>query len=209
MTIPEENPTDDELASLMNDSENLNASEEGTAGVEAGIPPEVVSKDGAASDEETFSMDDFDEEMTTAPSEGNNEPETVLPVGNQVETVADGPPPGISSSVDKPEESPPSSSPSPSIVQNGSGDVSEFRKSLSNLSRQLEIDKLAFLHKSLANKGENLPSLDQIADDIHGNSSLYPDGDLDTYSHRPSARLEGWISGLSFGSNRRAKKFSK
>ena len=93
MTIPEENPTDDELASLMNDSENLNASEEGTAGVEAGIPPEVVSKDGAASDEETFSMDDFDEEMTTAPSEGNNEPETVLPVGNQVETVADGPPP--------------------------------------------------------------------------------------------------------------------
>ncbi|NDH27596.1 MAG: hypothetical protein EBY35_15535, partial [Rhodobacteraceae bacterium] len=42
-------------------------------------------------------------------------------------------------------------SPSPSFKEeeNGAGDVSEFRKSLANLSRQLEIDKLAFLHKTL------------------------------------------------------------
>ncbi len=209
MTIPEENPTDDELAGLMSDSENSNLSDEETAGVERGIPPEVANKEEAISEEETFSMDDFDEEMTTASSGIKSAREADLPVEAQQEKVTD-----VSSAeslprVDSVEDSVLESPPSSTTAQNGSGDVSEFRKSLSNLSRQLEIDKLAYLHKSLSEKGENLPSLDHIADDIHGSSSLSPDGDLDSYSHRPAARLEGWISGLSFGSNRRAKKFSK
>lgn len=208
MTIPEENPTDDELADLMNDSESSDVSDEAAAGVEAGIPPEVPSEDGPVSNEETFSMDDFDEEMSTSIPQAGTEPETKKPgfkTSEQEEVVAVSDPSGVSS----PEEMVAAPSPSFKEKQNGAGDVAEFRKSLANLSRQLEIDKLTFLHKTLSENGESLPSLEQIADDIHGNSSLCPDGDLDSYSHRPAARLEGWISGLSFGASRRAKKFSK
>jgi len=208
MTIPEENPTDDELADLMNDSESSDVSDEAAAGVEAGIPPEVPSEDGPVSNEETFSMDDFDEEMSTSIPQAGTEPETKKPgfkTSEQEEVVAVSDPSGVAS----PEEMVAAPSPSFKEKQNGAGDVAEFRKSLANLSRQLEIDKLTFLHKTLSEKGESLPSLEQIADDIHGNSSLCPDGDLDSYSHRPAARLEGWISGLSFGASRRAKKFSK
>jgi len=208
MTIPEENPTDDELADLMNDSESSDVSDEAAAGVEAGIPPEVPSEDGPVSNEETFSMDDFDEEMSTSIPQAGTEPETKKPgfkTSEQEEVVAVSDPSGVAS----PEEMVAAPSPSFKEKQNGAGDVAEFRKSLANLSRQLEIDKLTFLHKTLSENGESLPSLEQIADDIHGNSSLCPDGDLDSYSHRPAARLEGWISGLSFGASRRAKKFSK
>ena len=208
MTIPEENPTDDELADLMNDSESSDVSDEAAAGVEAGIPPEVPSEDGPVSNEETFSMDDFDEEMSTSIPQAGTEPETKKPgfkTSEQEEVVAVSDPSGVSS----PEEMVAAPSPSFKEKQNGAGDVAEFRKSLANLSRQLEIDKLTFLHKTLSEKGDSLPSLGQIANDIHGNSSLCPDGDLDSYSHRPAARLEGWISGLSFGASRRAKKFSK
>jgi len=208
MTIPEENPTDDELADLMNDSEASDVSDEAVAGVEAGIPPEVPSEDGPVSNEETFSMDDFDEEMSTSIPHTSAEPETKKPnikTSEQEEVVAVSDPSGVAS----PEEMVAAPSPSFKEKQNGAGDVAEFRKSLANLSRQLEIDKLTFLHKTLSENGESLPSLEQIADDIHGNSSLCPDGDLDSYSHRPAARLEGWISGLSFGASRRAKKFSK
>ena len=208
MTIPEENPTDDELADLMNDSEASDVSDEAVAGVEAGIPPEVPGEDGPVSNEETFSMDDFDEEMSTSIPHTSAEPETKKPnikTSEQEEVVAVSDPSGVAS----PEEMVAAPSPSFKEKQNGAGDVAEFRKSLANLSRQLEIDKLTFLHKTLSENGESLPSLEQIADDIHGNSSLCPDGDLDSYSHRPAARLEGWISGLSFGASRRAKKFSK
>jgi hypothetical protein len=38
---------------------------------------------------------------------------------------------------------------------------------------------------------------------------LHALGDHDLYSKRPIARLQGWISGLSFGFARRAKKFSR
>ena len=89
------------------------------------------------------------------------------------------------------------------------GDVAQFRKSLAGLSRQLELDRLTLLHKTLSGNGKNLPTLSQIADDISGNRPLTPDGDCDEYGKRSSARLEGWVSGLSFGTNRRAKKFPK
>ncbi|HAW96995.1 MAG TPA: hypothetical protein DCX67_00510 [Opitutae bacterium] len=80
---------------------------------------------------------------------------------------------------------------------------------MAGLSRQLELDRLALLHKTLSGNGEKLPTLDQIADDISGANPLTPDGDCDEYGSRSSARLEGWVSGLSFGVNRRAKKFPR
>ena len=208
MTIPEENPTDNELADLMNDSEMSDVSDEAIAGVEAGIPPEVPGEDGPVSDEETFSMDDFDEEMSTSTASGNLDSK---PIKADIDAVDQNDVVSASGSADSdiPEEEVAGLSPSYKEEQNSAGDVAEFRKSLANLSRQLEIDKLTLLHKSLSENGESLPSLGQIANDIHGNSSLCPDGDLDSYSHRPAARLEGWISGLSFGASRRAKKFSK
>jgi hypothetical protein len=92
---------------------------------------------------------------------------------------------------------------------NGDGDVATFRQSLSNLSRQLEIDRLAFLHKRLEEQGEQLPSLREIASDISGEKMIKPIGDCDLFSKRPTARLDGWISGFSFGVNKRSKKFSK
>ena len=44
--------------------------------------------------------------------------------------------------------------PSSKETTNGLGGVAEFRKTLANLSRQLEIDRLAFLHKSLEDRGD-------------------------------------------------------
>ena len=84
-----------------------------------------------------------------------------------------------------------------------------FEKTLSNLSRQLEIDRLAFLHQSMKDRGEKVPTSSQIAADIKGTKPLAPKGDNDEYGSRPTARLDGWVSGLSFGVSRRAKKFSK
>ena len=42
-----------------------------------------------------------------------------------------------------------------------------------------------------------------------GAKPLAAKGDCDQYGGRPTARLEGWVSGLSFGASRRAKKFNK
>jgi len=92
---------------------------------------------------------------------------------------------------------------------NGNGEVAQFRQTLANLSQQLEIDRLTFLHKKMESQGTQLPSLNEIASDITGDKLLTEDGDCDLYSQRPKARMAGWISGLSFGVNKRAKKFSK
>ena len=92
---------------------------------------------------------------------------------------------------------------------NGNGDVAQFRQTLSSLSEQLEIDRLAFLHKKVEDHGVNVPSLNEIASDISGEKMINSIGDSDLYSKRPRARMEGWISGLSFGISKRAKKFSK
>ena len=92
---------------------------------------------------------------------------------------------------------------------NGNGDVAQFRQTLASLSEQLEIDRLAFLHKNMEDHGVKVPSLNEIASDISGERMINSIGDTDLYSQRPKARMEGWISGLSFGISKRAKKFSK
>ena len=88
------------------------------------------------------------------------------------------------------------------------GSVAEFRETLSDLSRQIELDH-HILHQKALESGKQVVSLDDIASDINGSSLLFPKGDCDIYDDRPSSRLEGWVVGLSFGANRRAKKFSK
>ena len=59
--------------------------------------------------------------------------------------------------------------------------------------RQLELDKLAFLHNALKDQGEDLPSLDEIASDISGKKFLRPKGDFDLYE---SVLLLGSMDGF-------------
>lgn len=206
MSDSPEQPSDEELSELIDDEENTVDSESGEpeGAVEVGIPPAVDDEGDIDSSEEMFSMDDFDssEEVVDNPIEENIAQDE--PPSEELAPVED-------SSIS--EESPPepsSKATSEDIPEtNGSGGVAEFRKTLSNLSRQLEIDRLAFLHQAMKDRGEKVPSLSQIAADIQGTKPLAAKGDCDQYGGRPTARLEGWVSGLSFGANRRAKKFNK
>ena len=193
--------SDEDLASSISDdgrlsSEASDSSEDGM--VEAGIPPSIndPSDDGDL-DEEPFSVDDFDADMSI---EAEAEPS----IARTQEAIA---------SPIKEEKINPVNEPSVNLEQSvdnlPDGQVAEFRKTLSALSRQLEIDRLTFLYQRLHSDGNELPPLDRIASDIKGESALHPLGDQDLYSQRPLARLQGWISGLSFGVGRRAKKFSR
>ncbi len=202
MDTSSEDLNDQELADLMADPEVEDAGEdfgeEGGGIVEGGIPPEISNDPVVDSSEETLSIDDFEQSESNEPSQDQGN--SVVPASSVEPSVAE----PVVSAQPEPE------------VTNGSvphahdeGDVAQFRKSLANLSRQLELDRLALLHKKLSGNGEKLPTLGQIADDISGAKPLTPNGDCDQYGKRSTARLDGWLSGLSFGANRRAKKFPK
>jgi len=204
---PPEDTTDEQLADLIADPDTVDqsdANEDISAGsVEVGIPPQLNQEgDEVDSSEESFSINDFDEDFhaDTPPSqEVEKEASVDLPVEEaEIADSAEDQQSPIIENNNKPNSS-----------QNGDGDVAQFRQTLASLSRQLELDRLAFLHKSLQDSGEQLPSLNEIASDITGKRLIKPSGDLDQYGKRPAARLEGWLSGLSFGVSKRAKKFSK
>jgi hypothetical protein len=204
---PPEDTTDEQLADLIADPDTVDQSdaiEDISAGsVEVGIPPQLNQEgDGVDSSEESFSINDFDEDFhADNPSNQNVEKEDSvdLPVSEAE----------ITDSAEDQQNPIIENSNKPNSSQNGDGDVAQFRQTLASLSRQLELDRLAFLHKSLQDSGEQLPSLNEIASDITGKRLIKPSGDLDQYGKRPAARLEGWLSGLSFGVSKRAKKFSK
>ena len=206
MTDSPEQPSDEELSELIDDEEKTvdKDSDQGEGGVEVGIPPAVEEEGDVDASEEKFSMDDFDSADVV-----ENPIEEKIIADEETEEVA-----VQEESEQAPEEPLPNESPEQKEEDvpeaNGSGGgVAEFRKTLSNLSRQLEIDRLAFLHQSMKDRGEKVPSLSQIAADIQGTKPMVPQGDCDQYGNRPSARLDGWVSGLSFGTSRRAKKFPK
>ena len=206
MTDSPEQPSDEELSELIDDEEKTvdKGSDQGEGGVEVGIPPAVEEEGDVDASEEKFSMDDFDSADVV---ENPIEEKIIADVETEEVAVEE-------ESEQAPEEPLPNESPEQKEEDvpeaNGSGGgVAEFRKTLSNLSRQLEIDRLAFLHQSMKDRGEKVPSLSQIAADIQGTKPMVPQGDCDQYGNRPSARLDGWVSGLSFGTSRRAKKFSK
>ena len=160
MDTSSEDLNDQELADLMADPEVEDAEEnfggEGGGIVEGGIPPEISNDPVADSSEETLSIDDFEE------------PESNESTQDQENSVA------LDSSDEASVSEPVVFAPEPEVT-NGSvphahdeGDAAQFRKSLANLSRQLELDRLALLHKKLSGNGEKLPTLGQIADDISG-----------------------------------------
>jgi hypothetical protein len=206
--IPSEDTTDQELADLMSDpeeTEQIGSIEDGSgSSVEVGIPP-PLNDDGTEVDssEESFSINDFEEDFH--PDNPDNSEIQKEELGErEVQDDAS----GNLSEIEEIKSIPIDKTPVPVSTQNGGGEVAQFRQTLASLSRQLELDRLAFLHKSLEDSGEKLPSLNEIASDISGKKLITPTGDCDLYCKRPTARLDGWISGLSFGVNRRAKKFS-
>jgi hypothetical protein len=199
-----EDLNDQELADLMAEPEVEDAEEdfgkEGGGGVEGGIPPEISNDTLINSSEEALSIDDFEDTESISDSSEEEVSSAEQPLPPQVESPL--PLQG------QPEPDPTNGNGS-SPTAHDDGDVAQFRKSLANLSRQLELDRLALLHQTLSGNGEKLPTLGQIADDISGSKSLTPNGDCDQFGNRSTARLDGWLSGLSFGANRRAKKFPK
>ena len=204
MDTSSEDLNDQELADLMADPEVEDAEEdfskEGGGGVEGGIPPEISNETVVNSSEEALSIDDFEDTETL----NDSSEEQVSPPDQQAPSQVESP-----LSVQDQSESEVTNGNGSIPSTHDDGDVAQFRKSLANLSRQLELDRLALLHKTLSGNGEKLPTLGQIADDISGSKSITPNGDCDQYGNRSTARLDGWLSGLSFGANRRAKKFPK
>ncbi len=207
MDTPPEDTTDEQLADLIADpdtTDQSDANEDVSAGsVEVGIPPQLNQEgDGVDSSEESFSINDFDEDFhADKPPSQDVEKEASVDLPDEEVQNADSTEDHKSPIIENNNK--------PNSSQNGDGDVAQFRQTLASLSRQLELDRLAFLHKSLQDSGEQLPSLNEIASDITGKRLIKPSGDLDQYGKRPAARLEGWLSGLSFGVSKRAKKFSK
>jgi len=199
-----EDLNDKELADLMADpkmEDKMDDMGDDAGGLaECGIPPEISSDPIVDSSEQAFSAEDF---APTQPRDSQGDQGGVSGTG-------------VDNSEAQPAHQYEPSGSFDDSASNGSppkghdeGDVAQFRKSLVGLSRQLELDRLTLLHKTRAGNGEALPTLGQIADDISGEKPLAPAGDCDEYGKRSSARLEGWVSGLSFGANRRAKKFPK
>jgi len=192
--------SDEALASSISDdgrlsSEAFDSDEEGI--VEAGIPPQIPGSDDSGElSEEPFSVDDFDTGLSMEePAETRNSNEVSI-ASTEIAEEMKPDEPLLAEDVQRPDPS-------------DNGQVAEFRKTLSALSRQLEVDRLTFLYQQLEADGNDLPTLEKIASDIKGDASLHALGDHDLYSKRPIARLQGWISGLSFGFARRAKKFSR
>ena len=205
MTTPEEN-SDEELANLMADDDVDGSESDGnerSGAVETGIPPQIDdSIPEVDSSEESFSINDFDEDFHPQGTQGKEDDASDEVAQKSDQDVVD-------QSAGKSEDTLIEKPNRPLSKTNGDGDVAQFRQTLASLSRQLELDRLAFLHKSLQESGENLPSLNEIASDISGEKLLKPTGDCDLFGKRPTARLDGWLSGLSFGVSKRAKKFSK
>lgn len=209
MDTPPEDTTDEQLADLMADPDTAGQSDSNedipAGSVEVAIPPQLNQEgDEVDSSEESFSINDFDEDFhaDTVPRQ-EVEQEVAVDLPDEEAEITDSTEDPQNPIIEK------STKPHSSQNGNGDGDVAQFRQTLASLSRQLELDRLAFLHKSLQDSGEQLPSLNEIASDITGKRLIKPSGDLDQYGKRPAARLEGWLSGLSFGVSKRAKKFSK
>jgi hypothetical protein len=194
METPSSPISDDALAESIDDTGVLSSAEVATDTDDGCIESGVAIDAG---EEEGFSIDDFEAPMTVDAS--NENPAAAL----CVDDLGDSSLPSTLETEDASHEH--------SLESQGellsNGEVAEFRKTLSDLSRQLEIDRLTFLHHDLRSRGKDVPDLASIASDIRGEKPIHPIGDQDIYSKRPFSRLQGWIVGLSFGIGRRAKRF--
>ena len=114
------------------------------------------------------------------------------------------------------DEPAPVPAPAPAVVApTGSADPAsseeeqDFRSKVSGLAATDDVELIIALRRKLVQRGESPPSLADVAADVNGSQLVSPEGDCDFYSTRPSSRAQGWVSGLSFGAQRRAKRFAK
>ena len=110
----------------------------------------------------------------------------------------------------------PAPAPAPAVVApSGSADPAsseeeqDFRSKVGGLAATDDVERIIALRRKLVQRGETPPSLVDVAADVTGAQLVSPEGDCDFYSTRPSSRAQGWVSGLSFGAQRRAKRFAK
>ena len=110
----------------------------------------------------------------------------------------------------------PAPAPAPEVVApTGSADPASseeeqiFRSKVAGLAATDDVEHIIALRRTLVQRGETPPSLADVAADVTGSQLVSPEGDCDFYSTRPSSRAQGWVSGLSFGAQRRAKRFAK
>lgn len=84
-----------------------------------------------------------------------------------------------------------------------------FRTQVTGVAAAEDVERIIFLRRAIVERGANVPSLADIAADVTGTQLVAPEGVCDSYGSRPGGRAQGWVSGLSFGSSRRAKRFAK
>jgi hypothetical protein len=125
----------------------------------------------------------------------DDDPEKASPVASP-EAVAE----AVSAPVATPEGSVDPSSPE---------DEKEFRAQVSGLAQKEDVDRIIFLRRALVKGGLAAPPLTVVAADVAGTRLISPMGDCDSYGSRPGGRAQGWVTGLAFGSQRRAKNFGE
>ena len=110
----------------------------------------------------------------------------------------------------------PAPAPAPAVIApTGSTDPAsseeeqDFRSKVGGLAATDDVELIIALRRKLVQRGESPPSLADVAADVNGSQLVSPEGDCDFYSTSPSSRAQGWVSGLSFGAQRRAKRFAK
>ncbi len=117
---------------------------------------------------------------------------------------------------ERPAEPAPAPAPVPEVVAPAgstdpasSEDEQAFRSQVGGLAAADDVERIITLRRTLVQRGESPPSLTDVAADVLGSQLVAPEGDCDFYGNRPSSRAQGWVTGLSFGAQRRAKRFAK
>jgi hypothetical protein len=195
--------SDEALASSISDdgrlsSDGFDSDEEGI--VEVGIPPQAGSIEDVELEEEPFILDDFD---------------SVKSVDADPDSVAAASPANDNSSIDVKD-----------AHSSNSDKPSDFGQTLHN---QVNISAGSIIDSEATSSPPNENPVIDGQDKTNSPTFRSTDSDQpphtqangqvaefrktlwdqDLYSKRPLARLQGWISGLSFGVGRRAKKFSR
>ena len=123
--------------------------------------------------------------------------------------VADDGPEAASADAPAPPADPAATEPETSSSSASPDEEQSFRAQVANLAATDDVKRIIHLHRFLTQRGSPVPTLEYIAADITGARLASPEGNVDFYGSRPGGRAQGWVTGLAFGSQRRAKRFAK
>ena len=123
--------------------------------------------------------------------------------------MADDGPEAASAETPEPAADPVVVEPAPSTTPASTDEEQDFRLQVSDLAASDDVERIIYLHRALTHRGSPVPALTDIAADVTGTRLVSPVGNSDFYDSRPGGRAQGWVTGLAFGSQRRAKRFAK